>query len=511
MWRSLLFKDLRTVSWEAGILLLLGSAFVWEALRPTPVDEVHVAQADAMFWIILLIVLASFVIIARIVHEEPPFSIQSYWRTKPIAGPMLLGSKVLAALLLLTLPAIATQIAILLARSFSPVALYAEIFQEQATVWAFWILPLLAIASLTRTTGTMFFASVGCLLMMLLVTTLVLAWRPDSELMLIQTMDVPMQWMLNVVASALVLWLQYALHRPRMAWMIVVSYVSVPAVIMAFAVYGLPVLQPGRRTADFGPQLASVSSGSSLQPVSVSQGNSYYALPIRLEGAPEGTVLNAVRVSVQLLPPGTTASRPGVPAGTAQETARYLIWRGESVIVFSIAGPRFRTQQSKRHDLQVSISGELHPKPRARWLPAIGSSLILSDRLHCAGLTPDSFRLELQCKSAYQPQPSVLLRVRHELGEFAIPLRLSEGWATVPTSTVSASLFNPVAAPYISDALAPFREPTWPPHLRDAVHEGATVTALEAGTYFYQELTLRDIELEFPSDLQDPNPGGSQP
>ena len=147
----ILRKDLRAHWLEIGFLLLLQLAFVlfatesWRELA-APDGDFTGDAAELVLQIAIVVIWA--LLIVQVVQAETATGKSSYWLTRPLSRVAVPGAKAAFVLLVVHLPSFAAQMAIVV---FSGVPLsVGRLLLNQVVFLAYWSLPILLVASLTR-------------------------------------------------------------------------------------------------------------------------------------------------------------------------------------------------------------------------------------------------------------------------------------------------------------------------------------------------------------------------
>ena len=501
MFRNLFVKDLRAVTWEASILVVLYGVYAWLVLQPLPGDldaPRHLINSAPPY--VLLIFVTWLVIAARIVQHESPGDVRSYWRTRPISGSRLLGSKAAALVALISIPALSIQLTILFANSFSLIPLWTDLLKAQVNLWSYCVLPLFAIASLTRSVASMVFTIACCLLASFYLPLLILSstTEPGVAFTLV-AFDHFTARTLAAAGALVVLAFQYIYRRKWAAWLVLALYLAAPASLTYLAHSSRVTGRPTNSTAEGQGHLVVGDLIRPRQPVSVLHGDYYYELPLRLDGDLESNQILTALAVVQETSPALVTTH----GGTYTFENLYFLRDGQPRIVFKV--PAAVAGQSDRAvlNLRIRLQGVLHAHPQEERHPALSRELVWNHRLHCLGVEENPLVHQVQCVSAFLQNPTLLLRTPTPSGEIGVLLIPSENGATAGNAMGPSSVFNPVAYLRLSDILTSVSGFPWPEGLRESLDKGATVETLEAGEWRTWDLVIPKLELEFPRTSQE--------
>lgn len=209
---QILRKDIRGHLLEIGFLLLLHLAFVLVAAKSWPAfvaldGSLAGGAAELVLQIAILVIWA--LLIVQVVQAETATGKLSYWLTRPFSRLAVPGAKAVFVLLVVHLPSFAAQMAILL---FSGIPLsVGRLLLNQVVFLAYWSLPVMLVASLTRSLSQFVLAVAVLVAVVLMMQGRILGRGnvPDAIADLLDPIPIEIAaWMIVVaaVAGAAVFW-----------------------------------------------------------------------------------------------------------------------------------------------------------------------------------------------------------------------------------------------------------------------------------------------------------------
>ncbi len=172
-------KDVRRLKIEILLSLITAALFACVVSKswftgPTFGRNSYQEVSD---WLKPLVFLSWGLLIARLIHGEVLVGDRQFWMTRPFEWPKLLGAKVFFAALLLYLPFLLMQFAILLQAGFNPLSYLATLLYRLLLISLFFI-PLIGLAALTSNLAQMVLMLLGALVVLL-------SWRSLEYLPLV--------------------------------------------------------------------------------------------------------------------------------------------------------------------------------------------------------------------------------------------------------------------------------------------------------------------------------------
>ncbi len=209
-------KDVRCLTYEIVVTLAMVAGYVYFNLAQT---SFFPFQHD--FGVSLLLPIAGWILIARLMHAEALPDTRQFWLTRPYSRGSLLAAKLLFLLIFINLPKFVADALVVQRFGYSPGAALAGLLWSQVLLFGLFVLPLAALATLTSSTAQMVFSSLFLLLVLFLGSGFAFG---------------PMDWIVHsytaaalTLAAAVIVILQYSLRRTGMArftgvvlWLVVI-------------------------------------------------------------------------------------------------------------------------------------------------------------------------------------------------------------------------------------------------------------------------------------------------
>jgi hypothetical protein len=201
-------KDVRALWPQILAVLAATAAITWK----------QIAQADALSraeTFLLVLAVARWYLIVCAVHQEKPAGDRQWWITRPYSWKSLLAAKALVAVLLVHVPALLSDAAILVSQGLSLQSGWRNLLMRQVALALAYLLPGAALAAVTE--GLVSFGLAGLSMFLLVVVAPLLAPR-DPQLSWGPLLWIPPAAAAIVLAAsaAAVLGWQYR-HRRTMA------------------------------------------------------------------------------------------------------------------------------------------------------------------------------------------------------------------------------------------------------------------------------------------------------
>lgn len=396
----ILGKDVRCLTYEIVVTLAMVAAYVYFNLAQTsffPDD----------FGVALMLPIAGWVLIARLIHAETLPGTRQFWLTRPYSRGSLLAAKIFFLLIFVNLPKLVADAMIVHRFGYSLSAALPGLLWSQVLLFGLFILPLAALATLTSSTVQLVFSTLLLLLVLFFGSGFAFG---------------PMDWILHsytaaalaLAASAIVI-LQYSLRRTGMArftgvilWLVVVMGAFF---IPLSTVTGLQARLSKQR---IGPAPVRVALDrerpSAMRVLDSGIPFTQIQMPLQTTAVPEGLAARIIGTSMRIEAADGTVwpsreyqnSRFGIeelPAVTASMPRdSYLRVRDQPV---RIRGTAYVTLFGNRRT--TLVRSELTPVPGA------GVCLLR------ASLGPPA----LECRALFR-SPSSLILLPHSLGEYQL-------------------------------------------------------------------------------------------
>jgi hypothetical protein len=144
-------KDVRRLRYSIAAVLLLTAAFAWTEGHTGPLYGLKYEQLAQMAGTLKpLVVLAWWYLVAQAVFGEPLLGDRQFWLTRPYHWASLLGAKLLFVAAFINLPLLLSDCAIVALQRSNPFAYPAALAWHQLSVCAILLLPMMALACLTK-------------------------------------------------------------------------------------------------------------------------------------------------------------------------------------------------------------------------------------------------------------------------------------------------------------------------------------------------------------------------
>lgn len=324
-------KDVRSLWTQIVILLLLIAAHAYLDVVSLPFQLPETARISALANVVnILLPLAIFLLVARVVFEEELTADRQFWLTRPYHRGRLLAAKILFVVAFVNVPLFLSDCYILAAQGF-PVLL-SQILLRQVPLTILWILPSFALATITSGVAQFIMAWLIVVLAFLaesmLATFFAHPGLPGSVAVSVGGGGESfLLGALLVVTCAIVVW-QYWKRRTAMARAGLLA-----AIVLVPALSAVPWHSQARPRAqspnNSGIRISYAETPNRLE-IS-SPGELALRIPLKVEGLPPRTLLRGSgMVSLELN--GVTWPEAGMKFGSTVEGsgAQYwqrLLWR----------------------------------------------------------------------------------------------------------------------------------------------------------------------------------------
>ena len=209
-------KDVRCLTYEVVVTLALVAAYVYFNLAQT-----SFFPFSNDFGVALMLPIAGWILIARLIHAESLPGTRQFWLTRPYSRRSLLAAKMLFLLTFINLPKFVADAIIIHRFGYSLRTALPGLLWSQVLLFGLFILPLAALATLTSSTAQLVFSTLFLLLVLFFGSGFAFG---------------PMDWVMHsytaaalALAAAVIVILQYSLRRTGMArftgvvlWLVVI-------------------------------------------------------------------------------------------------------------------------------------------------------------------------------------------------------------------------------------------------------------------------------------------------
>lgn len=251
-----------------------------------------------------LLPLACWLLVTSVIREETPIGHEQYWLTRPFSLADLAAAKALFLLAFINLPVFLCQAAVLAAMGFPPLGHLGELFARQVFLTALLLLPMAAMAAVTRSLGHAFLGGLLLALVMAVAAQMVaglasgsawggLAWIPATAVAAVA-----------MAGSAAVLYLQYTGRRTALPRMVLAG-----AAVLVVLLWAAPPWQPAfafqslfsQRRIDARAVRISFDRRPGAPPDAVAHVSGYVAIPIQIADIPPGleVTLDWIRIEAE--------------------------------------------------------------------------------------------------------------------------------------------------------------------------------------------------------------------
>jgi hypothetical protein len=269
-------KDARGLRWEIALVLLLVAAFTFSDARA----YLTVGHDQWSRILKLLVLLAWFLLIARVIQSEALPGNKQFWLTRPYSWKSLLAAKILFLFVFITLPLTIVDSVIVTALGFPVLAHVSGLIWMQLLWWTQFIVPVAVLASITSGLATMVFWAV----------VIVAAGSTNLTQDLADPLG-SLEWIGNTIyltlttaaIIAILVW-QYGRRRTVDARIVFGCTMALSTLAPILPLSGvLPLREPASLTVGLDPQLPPVTTGAGLV-----AGTVQILFPLQVAGVPEG-------------------------------------------------------------------------------------------------------------------------------------------------------------------------------------------------------------------------------
>lgn len=236
--------------------------------------------------------LSWWLLISPLVHAEKLVGDSEFWITRPYDWKKLLTAKVLFLIVFLYIPLLSAQCLMLAEAGFSPFSTFRSILYDSLLVTCVLVLPLVALASVTRNFARMTLAVLGGAVCLIAIVLLQLTfYSPDRTALPHQS---EISFYLAVSLCLAVIIVQYSRRNAKISWVLLALLV---VLFGAFIMGGAPddALMdrnyPGHQQKVIPAQFAYQEKEGTAASVLVAQrGRVGISIPVLVSGVPNGTV-----------------------------------------------------------------------------------------------------------------------------------------------------------------------------------------------------------------------------
>jgi hypothetical protein len=308
-------KDVRRLRYDIIVVLGLAATFAWSEGHTGPLYGFEYYRLERMAGLLkLLLPLAWWYLAAQAVYGEPLPGDCQFWVTRPYRWRSLLGAKLLFIVAFVNLPLLLSDCVIVALQGFHPLAYPAALAWHQLAVSALLLLPMTALACITKGLAQLVLASLAIPVSLLVLGAIfgggggvsvragALAWI-DGLLIAV----------VLLVAALAIMIVQY---RARRTWLS--RIILGVAIVLSLSVNSM---MPFERALALQSRLVKSRLDASSVSLALEPGKTRpvatepappdrvrVALPIGFAGVPSGTIPLVDEMTAELYPPGGKSS-----------------------------------------------------------------------------------------------------------------------------------------------------------------------------------------------------------
>lgn len=241
-------------------------------------------------WLVFIVPLSWWLLISPLVHEEKLVGDRQFWITRPYEWKKLLAAKALFLIAFLYLPLLLAQCLILIRAGFSPIPYLPGLFYDLSLLTYVLVLPLVALATVTKNFARMTLAVLGALICLVLI--LLVGSNASPDRVAIPYGDNIAIVLLIGICLAVIL-LQYRRRSAKVSWILLGVLV---VLLGAFNRGGAPDdaqmnrMYPGRTVpAQFAYHLAPETQPTAF--VAQKYDRVGISIPFEVSGVADGTIV----------------------------------------------------------------------------------------------------------------------------------------------------------------------------------------------------------------------------
>lgn len=383
-------KDVRHLRFEIAIALTVAALFAFIETKHAlwPVDVVNSAT-PTVYLALLLLPVAWWMLIGRVIHDEALPGDRQFWITRPYSWRSLLNAKLLFIFAFINLPMLIAQAVIVHAYGFSLGAELPGLLWSQVLLTIIFVLPILAMSALTNSFVQLIAGILTPCVIALALVGLSFNFRPQFILMgfagglgLLNGHEWVRSYLILLIiivaASAILFW-QYSRRRTMVgrsfavaAWVLVAMvfyFISWPANFKIDSALSRPQidLSSTRLLSDLAIEKPRIS---------FRQGGEYVGvhIPLQFVGLPSGTIAKIENMAASFqAPDGTTWKSDGFswqnPEAPDQEFFMQTGFYGGAYLTrndvpMKVHGTVYLAVFGNPHTTQVPFGGRSVPVPQ---------------------------------------------------------------------------------------------------------------------------------------------------
>lgn len=168
-------------------------------------------------WLVFIIPLSWWLLISPVIHDEKLVGDRQFWITRPYEWKKLLAAKVLFLIAFIYLPLLVAQCLILVRAGFSPVPYSAGLVYDLYLLTCALILPLVALAAVTRNFARMTLAVLGALICLVIILQVPSNVSPD-RVAIPYADEIALALLIGICLAVILL--QYARRSAKISWIL---------------------------------------------------------------------------------------------------------------------------------------------------------------------------------------------------------------------------------------------------------------------------------------------------
>jgi hypothetical protein len=289
-------KDVR--QFWAQILIFLATLILFACEDPTYVRHDGDTVVGIEFLLYLILPFACWLLVTSLMQAEKTVGDEQYWLTRPFARRDLLSAKGLFLLAFVIVPVLVCQLAVLGVNGFSPGRYLGAMLVKQVFLLAWLVLPMAALATVTKNLGHAFLGALLLVLGFILGGSLLENIAPDSSWGGLNWILITGMAAIVLCTSTVVVLLQYTM-RPAVLSRALMASGAAMLLLSAFVPPWQPAfaIQSWFSTRKIAPEAVRISfdAGGAVTRKSPDE----FRFPIRVENVPEDLQLHPSWVSIE--------------------------------------------------------------------------------------------------------------------------------------------------------------------------------------------------------------------
>jgi hypothetical protein len=252
----------------------------------------------------LLLPLSCWLLVTSVIQQERPVGHEQYWLTRPFSRTDLLAAKTLFLLAFVIMPVFTCHAVVLDVNGFSPVEHFGDLLVKQIFFTSLLLLPMAAIATVTRNLGQAFLGGFLPSLVLAVAGSKVTDLFPDATWAGLEWIRETAVAAITLCGTAVVIYFQYARRRPGSGIVVLCGVMALVLVAWttppwqpAFAIqswFSKQRINPQAVRISFDPRRDVAAPGLYVRGAGVC-----IRIPIRVDDVPAGLKVVADWLSVE--------------------------------------------------------------------------------------------------------------------------------------------------------------------------------------------------------------------